>query len=304
MGSGNWSHDAFRSVSTARSSKKVDDIFVHRALHAALDPAKMTMRESRDSADHPESNAVIVAFDVTGSMGEIPEYFAREALGTLMRELLAKRPVTDPQLLVAAVGDAYSDKYPLQVGQFESDNRMDEWLTKIALEGGGGGQHMESYGLAHWFAGRHTSIDCFEKRATKGFLFTVGDEWPHPKMERGQIANIFGKESAVETDIAFGDALASAQRLYEVFHVVVASRSYKPDQNVPEWRRHLGERVLVLDDYKALAELITTTIALCRGMGVGAATAGFNKTTTDMVLRSGVTALSPIAGATSGIVPV
>ena len=75
-----------------------------------------------------------------------------------------------------AVLDATCDRVPLQVGQFESDNRMDEHLGNMVLEGGGGGQMTESYELAMYFMARHTAIDCHEKRRRRGYLFIIGDE--------------------------------------------------------------------------------------------------------------------------------
>ena len=95
-----------------------------------------------------------------------------------------------------------------------------------------------------------------------------------------------------EADLSIEDAIASAQRMYDVFHVVVASRSYAPASSMDRWRELLGEKVLVLEAYKALAELIVTTIALCRGMSAADATKGFTSKVTDMVLRSGVDALA------------
>ncbi len=41
-----------------------------RSAHPDLDPTKFRVRESCDSADHPDSRAVAVLFDETGSMGE------------------------------------------------------------------------------------------------------------------------------------------------------------------------------------------------------------------------------------------
>ena len=58
--------------------------------------------------------------------------------------------------MFGAIGDATCDRVPLQVGQFESDNRMDDDLGRIVLEGGGGGQQTESYELAMYFMARHT----------------------------------------------------------------------------------------------------------------------------------------------------
>jgi hypothetical protein len=78
--------------------------------------------------------------------------------------------------MFGAIGDATCDRAPLQVGQFESDNRMDDDLSRILLEGGGGGQKTESYELAMYFMARHTAADCYEKRGKRGYLFIIGDE--------------------------------------------------------------------------------------------------------------------------------
>jgi hypothetical protein len=40
--------------------------------HPALDPYGVAVRESRDSDEHPQSLAIAVLFDVTGSMGGLP----------------------------------------------------------------------------------------------------------------------------------------------------------------------------------------------------------------------------------------
>ena len=85
------------------------------------------IRESRDSDVHPTATSIAVMFDVTGSMGSIPVVLQKklpELLGLLPR----KAYVTDPQILFGAVGDATCDRVPSQVGQFESDNRMDAHL--------------------------------------------------------------------------------------------------------------------------------------------------------------------------------
>ena len=69
----------------------------------------------------------------------------------------ARGTPSDPQIMFGAIGDATCDRVPLQVGQFESDNRMDDDLGRIVLEGGGGGQMTESYELAMYFMARHTA---------------------------------------------------------------------------------------------------------------------------------------------------
>lgn len=42
----------------------------------------------------------------------------------------------------------------------------------------------ESYELAMYFMARHTSIDCYEKRGKRGYLFMIGDELAYPKVKR------------------------------------------------------------------------------------------------------------------------
>jgi len=73
--------------------------------------------------------------------------------------------VKDPQLLFMAVGDHEYDRYPIQVGQFESDTeKIVNSLEEFVLEGGGGGNAGESYLLAHIIAGYHTETDSRDTR--------------------------------------------------------------------------------------------------------------------------------------------
>jgi len=58
----------------------------------------------------------------------------------------------------------------LQVGQFEADMRLDDVLSKIWLEEGGGGTGQESYELAAYFYAKKSILDCL-KRGDKGIFF-------------------------------------------------------------------------------------------------------------------------------------
>src|SRR6187431_140514 len=185
MGSGIWSTDVYDAAdryrrATGASAFAYSDSGA-RTVHTALDPLGVGVRESRDSDEHPESLAIAVLFDVTGSMGSVPRVLQTK-LPQLLGLLTRKSYATDPHILFGAVGDASCDRVPLQIGQFESDNRMDDDLARIVLEGGGGGQMTESYELAMYFMARHTSLDCFEKRGRRGYLFLIGDELPYPRV--------------------------------------------------------------------------------------------------------------------------
>ena len=173
--------------------------YLHQQMmKAEFDPKDIPVRESRDSADHPSSNAIIIGLDVTGSMSDILEGVAKK-LNVLVSEILDRKPVTDPQIMFNAIGDAMCDTTPFQATQFESDIRIAEQLTQLYFERGGGGNGFESYPLAWYFAAMHTDIDCLNKRNQKGFLFTMGDDCYPTKLTAREIKQIFG--DTVERDI-------------------------------------------------------------------------------------------------------
>jgi hypothetical protein len=264
MGSGIWSTDVYSAAESYRAAKG-DSAFAYsdsgaRTVHDDLDPLGVAVRESRDSAEHPNTLAVAVLFDVTGSMGGVPRTLQTK-LPDLLGLLLRKGYATDPQILFGAIGDATCDRAPLQVGQFESDNRMDEHLGKILLEGGGGGQKSESYELAMYFMARHTTIDCFEKRGRRGYLFIIGDELPYPKVKRREVGKVVGDR--LRQDIPTRDLVTELTRVYDVYYILPAGTSYAGDDQVlAAWRELLGQNVLELDDLDAVCEIIALTVGL------------------------------------------
>ena len=143
MGSGVYSHVAHEALIRTRANIPVEQVFQQRECHPLMNPKGVRLRESRDSADHPQSLGIVFALDVTGSMGQIPKIMATQQLPNFMKILLDCE-VRDPQPLFVAIGDAFSDRAPLQVGQFESTAElMDQWLTWTYLEGRGGGTGQE-----------------------------------------------------------------------------------------------------------------------------------------------------------------
>src|SRR5215470_13811841 len=193
MGSGIWStsvYDAAKKMRGGRGAFGYSDSGA-RTVHPDLDPGGVTARESRDCAEHPASLAIAVLFDVTGSMGHVPRVL-QEKLPQLLGLLLRKGYAAHPQIMFGAIGDATCDRAPLQVGQFESDNRMDDDLGRILLEGGGGGQRTESYELALYFMARHTATDCFEKRGKRGYLFIIGDEMAYGRVKAAEVEKVLG----------------------------------------------------------------------------------------------------------------
>ena len=302
MGDSRWSVSDWGSYSTTVRSKSKEEVFSRRRISEDFDPMNISMRESRDSESNPNSNAIIIAFDETGSMGDIPNYFVREGLGKLVSEIYDRVPVPDPHVMIMGFGDAWTDNSPLQVTQFEADIRIAEQLSDIYLEGNGGGNQYESYNLPWYFAARRTSIDCWEKRSKKGYLFTVGDEPLSPTLEASHVRNIFGDQ--VEKDMSTKDVLAMANRMYDVFHVVVEEgwhyRHY-PENVMSSWREVLNQRVLPLSDYTKLAECIVSAIEINEGRDAATVSSSWDGSTS-MVIADAVKSLTATPSVSEGLV--
>ncbi len=243
MGSGNYSHEAHEALLRGRASLPSEQVFAQRACHPLMNPKGVLVRESRDSADHPASFGVVFALDVTGSMGDIPRALATKELPKFMKVLVdAKLP--DPQLLFMAVGDATSDRAPLQVGQFESTAQlMDQWLTWSYLEGGGGGTGEESYELALYFLAQHTELDCFVKRKKRGYVFVTGDENPYPALSRHIVEAVVGDH--LDDDLKVEEIVAELQKSYVPFFLIPDLERRKRCED--HWRQLLGDHVLCLE---------------------------------------------------------
>ncbi len=242
MGYGNYSHAAHAAIIADRATLAGNEVFTQDGTHPLMNPRGLTVRECRDSAEHPQSLAIAFALDVTGSMGDIPQMLARKELPNFMK-LLTDCGVPDPQLLFMAIGDAHSDQAALQVGQFESTAElMDQWLTRSYLEGGGGGSGEESYELAFYVLAQHTDIDCWVKRRKRGYLFMTGDELAYSAVSRHQIDALIGEK--VDEDIPIEEVIAAAAETYHLFFLIPDAR--RRQQCEPRWRELLGDHVICM----------------------------------------------------------
>lgn len=281
MGGGTWSSTAYSDRSTVRArslghlsyaTATADEVFESRQLNAELDLNNFTVREARDNAEHPESTPIIIGLDVTGSMGPILQQMATRDINELMKAIYDRRPITDPQVLCLGIGDNEFDSAPLQATQFESDIRIADQLEKLWLEGGGGGNSYEGYALAWWFARNRTATDAWDKRQKKGYVFTVGDEFPTPHLNPRTMRAKFGGFGLPERDHGRIDAatcLTDALTQWEVFHVATMQGSQArrmPEETIARWTEVLGQRVIRLNDHTKLAEVVVSAIQMAEGM--------------------------------------
>lgn len=251
MGGGSWTAksatDFVRASYSAHGASTLDDLArlsvnqVYRAYHIdpTLDP-KGVMRECRDSKEHPETFPIILALDVTGSMGNAAKMCASK-LNDIMENLYGK--VKDVEFLMMGIGDLSYDNAPIQATQFESDVRILDQTTKIYFEGGGGGNSFESYTAAWYFGLHHTDLDCW-KRGKKGIIITLGDEPLNPYLPGKSLGEVLGTPAQ---DVNTEDLYKEVRKKFDVYHIVIkdsiSTRYYdEPIRN--SWGKTLGQRCL------------------------------------------------------------
>jgi hypothetical protein len=260
MGFSNYSTTDRAVRTTAFKAQPIDEKFVQQRKHRAHDemsPCNVDLRVCHDSVEHPNTVPIQLYLDVTGSMGHIPNQICDEGLPHLIGKLL-QNGVPDVALMFGAIGDHECDNYPLQVAQFESgDEEMDMWLTRVYLEGHGGGNRGESYALAWYFAANHVQTDAFDKRGKKGFLFTIGDEPFLENYPAHAITGIMGSTSRAQSTLKAAELYEAACVQNNVFHIFVEHGSRRVDK---DWTKLLQQNCLVINDYRLIPELISKTI--------------------------------------------
>jgi hypothetical protein len=292
MGGGSWSTEFYRDREEERrrsgasafayNAKVSTSSRSEQKTHANLDPMGVVCRESLDSEDHPESNAIAVFFDVTGSMRDIPALL-QQKLPNLMDTLNNSGYIKDPQVFFGAVGDSVTDRGSLQVGQFESDNRVTTAFENMWLEGGGGGTSEESYQNAMYFAARHMALDCVTKRNKKGYLFLIGDEMPYMTVRQVEINRLMG-EGTLQSDIPIKALLEELQTKFNVFMIIPLEGSHGRDIRIQKvWRDLLSQNVILSDNMNDICEIITMAV----GIGEGA---DLDKARTDLQTHGSTTA--------------
>jgi hypothetical protein len=243
MGGGNYDGDV---ATRARSSKR--DVFTYqghtttaaqasqaRSVHPELDP-NGKMRECLNETP------IVVAMDVTRSRGDDSRVIY-EKLPLFIGQIELKAYVKGAGISFCAIGDADSDRAPLQVGQFEADNRLDAVLSKIWLEEGGGGTGQESYELAAYFYAHHTKLQAYDE-GRKGFFFFLGDEGFYPQVSKSQIHRFLGRD--VPEDVPAAQAFAELQKRFHTFLIypqkTVAERKQDIDAEIKKRVEAAGGR--------------------------------------------------------------
>ena len=249
---------------TAAINAGLEERKCHEKLSVAEDFRRN--RECNDSEAHPESNALSMWFDVTGSMGEVPKEL-EVYLKDLMGYFLKSNYLPDVAVMFSAVGDSTCDRVPLQVGQFEPGaQELMNFFERVYLEGGGGGQKTESYQNALYYMARHTRVDCWDKRKKKGYVIIFGDELPYEEVSAREIKVLMGGFGPSE-DIPLKQIVKEVKERYVVLFIIPLGTSHGKDPAIwRRWRQLLGEEyVLGLEKVSQVCELVGNVVGICEG---------------------------------------
>lgn len=242
-------------------------VFAAKTMKPEYDPAKFTVRESRNSAINPHATPIIIASDVTGSMGDLAKILLDKAIPTIASQLYDRKPVSDPHIMIASIGDMEYDRAPIQATEFEADLSLASQIRDLWLEGGGGANNGESYSVAHLLAAFKTSADAWEKENRKGLLFTIGDEPILPTVRKGDVKRFFDID--LERDLSAEECVRLAERHYHVFHIILRGGYAATPRNMEEvlasWKPILPQRTMICDDAGKLGEIIVSAIQLVNG---------------------------------------
>ena len=252
MGSGTWTTSSYtayatscgytvdgvsgvRGVKGVKGDPGASQMYKSRSLPAILNP-KNVLRECLDSEEHPVTIPVILALDVTGSMGDTAVQVAKN-INTVMTEMYSR--LKDVEFMIMGIGDLAYDDSPIQISQFESDVRIVEQMDQVYFEFGGGGNSYESYTAAWYMGARHCSLDAW-KRGRKGIIITLGDEELNPYLPKSGLRAVTGDD--LQDDIDTKDLWVEASTKFDIYHINVEHRNYAPSSIERTWKEYLDDQ--------------------------------------------------------------
>lgn len=267
MGRGMPNIDELRDIGAARATAPAA-VFTSTTIHEQMVARGIVTRECLASDTSQNPLPIMYFLDTSGSMGHVPQQLATHDLPRTLIRFTEMGSVgsLDPQICFCGVAD-YSDRAPIQIGQFERDNRMDDWLTRMHLGGGAGSEHMhEAYPLALYAAAHKTTCDIW-KNGKKGYVFITGDEMCPKTLSKYHVRQIFGDD--VPQDISTEQLIEALNDRWNLFFLYVATNSYR--ENTVEtiwkhWQKRLGKNAIRLDaNATALPEITSALIGITEG---------------------------------------
>lgn len=243
---------SYNSGSSSGASSYASSKLGSTALDYSMKPNGKILKST---SKHP----IIVMLDVTGSNIEFAK-IVYDKMPMFYGQIEQQGYLDDFEIAFCAVGDAYSDDYPLQIGSFAKGIELDSWLEKIVLEGYGGGQGMESYELAAYYLLKNAKF----APGSEPIIFFIGDEAPYPKVNKSQ-AKEFEIECEEECAVPF--ELLRKKVKDNVFMLLNRYNGYEfCDSITKTWEKLLAPKhVVKIGEEKAIVDLILGIISMHSG---------------------------------------
>jgi len=240
-----------------KSARRSYDVHVGRSYDDAVSSGKKKNEILEKSVTTNSEYPVVIACDVTGSMGEWPATIFSKLpyLDLEGKEYLGKTM----EISFAAVGDAYCDQYPLQVRPFTSGTDMKKRLEELVIEKGGGGQIMESYDLAAVYYANNAKMS---KAIHKPIFIFIGDEGLYESVDKDQ-----AKDCALVSIEGRMSAKKALENLKEKFSVYLIRKPYENssgdgmsgvDKKIyNQWESYLGaDHIAILPEAGRVVDVI------------------------------------------------
>ncbi len=260
MGGYGDDYDYDTSDSVVRKSAKTYNIDYDRAYQqgdTGLPPPKDKILLTK--AKFP----LVVATDVTGSMSTWPKLIF-EKLCILYNEILFFLPeeLKDSfEISFSAIGDANSDRFPIQVTDFAKGFELDQNIKSLYPEGGGGGQTRETYELVAYYYANCCEIPEALSSPMRPMFFFIGDEGYYNTVNRVYIEDLIGNPPSRSLNTT--TVINKLKKRFDVYILRVEYSSKSSETRIHgDWIKVLGkERVIKLIDPRRVVDVILGLVA-------------------------------------------
>lgn len=172
-----------------------------------------TMRSVNKIIKSKSKHPIVIMLDVTGSNTEFAK-IVYDKMPMFYGQIEQKGYLKDFDISICAVGDAYTDNYPLQIADFSKGLEIDNWLKKLVLEGCGGGQRCETYELAAYYLLKNLKYNA----DSSPIILFLGDEAPYDtvisRLIREYVDSGYGDDGDFTTKEVFKELLEKIPNTY------------------------------------------------------------------------------------------
>ena len=207
------------SSTTGYSVSASNNVGKQNSIHKSLDPKRWIDENLVSESPSP----IVFALDVTGSMGNWSKIIY-DKMPMFYGQIMMQKYLKEPSISFCAVGDYTCDRAPLQVTEFGQGKEIDQLISKMYLEGSGGGGYTESYEFPAYFY----LNQCDLNNSELPFWFITGDEAFYDTIDKQYIKKFLGKDE--QTNVC---AKTVWKELMKKFNVFLIKKPYSNKTKEP-----------------------------------------------------------------------